>query len=94
MGRALKGVVVTQLAGQFRRQVSGAIVPDLLQRDHIGIELPQSGRDGRPALLPGPIAPPDVPGHDPQTGLDQVIEFRIRWCLSLDHAKPLNRFPG
>src|SRR2546421_6924900 len=44
--------------------------PGLHEADHIGGSRRQNLLDAGLALLPGPVAPPDVPGDDSHRGLD------------------------
>src|SRR5438552_3292096 len=44
--------------------------PGLHEADHIGGSRRQDLLDAGLALLPGPVAPPDVPGDDSHRGLD------------------------
>ena len=61
--------------------------PNLLEADHVGVEAGQGGCDRGSARLPWPEAMPQVPGQDPQPGLDQrsVGPVGVRHGFSIAH---------
>src|SRR5262249_55789163 len=68
--------------------VAAAVLPDLLERDHVRSERHQRAPDRVEPRLPRTAAPPQIPRHDPQPGLDERAELEEGLRRHLWQAPP------
>src|SRR5262249_5834400 len=70
-----KDVVEAEIRGDDGGLIPAAVLPDLLERDHVRSERHQRAPDRIEPRLPRTAAPPQIPRHDPQPGLDERAEL-------------------
>src|SRR5262249_41227032 len=79
-----------------RRQQVGLVStsilgPHLLERDDVGLYREQRRGDPFVPLVPWAAPTPEIPGDDPEPGLDEWPELRVNWGVNLllgGHAMP------